>query len=60
MQFSIIVLAAAIIWLVVLGIRDLRRGAYVWGVVSLGVAAGIMLLPVPSHSVTIDLPSQRP
>ncbi|MEM6857855.1 MAG: hypothetical protein AAF559_08280 [Pseudomonadota bacterium] len=57
MEFTLIVLAAAIIWLVVLGIRDLRRKAYVWGVVRLLVAAGIILLPIPTHSVTTDLPS---
>lgn len=58
MEFSIIALAAAIIWLVTLGIRDLRRGAFAWGVASLVVAAGLILLPVPSHTVTIDLPRQ--
>ncbi len=60
MEFSIIVLAAAIIWLVVIGIRDLRRKAYLWGAVSLLIAASMCLLPVPSHTVTIDLPSQNP
>ncbi len=57
MQFSVIVLAAAIIWLVALGIRDLRRKAYLWGAMSLLVAAAVILLPVPSHTVTIDLPN---
>jgi hypothetical protein len=59
MPYWIIVPFVAAVWLVVLGIREFRRGAYVWGAVSVIVAVGLVLLPVPSHSVTFNLPSQQ-
>ncbi len=60
MELVIFVQIAAAIWLVALGIRDLRRREYVWGGMSVLIAAGLLLVPFPTHAVSIDLPSQRP
>jgi len=49
---------AAAIFCVVRGVADLRARRYLWG--SLGVLAGLalLLIPVQTHAVKIDLPRE--
>ena len=50
------VAAATGIFCVVRGIFDLRAKRYVWGAAGLVLGFGLMLMPVPTHAVKIDLP----
>jgi hypothetical protein len=49
---------AAAMWLLVLTVRDARKGQYLWAGLSLLLAIGLISVPIPthSHSVDIDLP----
>ncbi|RIA45723.1 hypothetical protein DFR49_0248 [Hephaestia caeni] len=52
--------AIAAIYCVVRGIVDLRRKHYSWGVVGLASGAVLLLTPVQTHAVKIDLPIANP
>ncbi|WP_296716808.1 hypothetical protein [Erythrobacter sp.] len=60
MPYWVFVPVVAAIWLVVLGIREFRRKDHAWGMIDIVIAVSLLLIPIPSHSVTIDLPSQQP
>jgi len=49
---------AAALWLLVLTVRDARNGQYGWAAASLILAIGLLSVPIPtqSHTVDLDLP----
>ncbi len=49
---------AGAVWLAVLGVRDLRRKNFAWGLVSLLIAFGLVVMPIPTHSIVVDLPGK--
>ena len=55
---TIVWLAAAILVLSAVAVRDFRRKSYWWGSVSAIMAATGLFLQVPTHAVTIDLPAR--
>ena len=49
-------LLAAAIYCLVRGIVDLRHKHYAWGVAGILSAGAILLVPIQTHAVKLDLP----
>ncbi len=47
---------SACLYCIARGILDLRQGKYVWGIAGIVSALIIMLTPLPTHAVKVDLP----
>jgi hypothetical protein len=47
---------AAIFYCVVRAIVDFRQRKYTWAVLGLGCAAVLLLAPIQTHAVKVDLP----
>ena len=41
------------------GIRDIRRKDYVWAALALIAVALIVVTPIPSHAIKLDLPIEH-
>jgi len=54
--WSLIAFAAAT-YCLVRGIVDLRQGKYIWGTLGVLSAVVLMLTPLQTHAVKIDLPA---
>ena len=56
MTLSFAALIFVMVFCLAVGIRDVRRKDYLWAVIAF-VAAGLMILiPIPSHEVKVELP----
>jgi len=53
-----IAITGATIYCFVRALFDLRKKQYVWAIAGLLAAAAILLYPVQTHPVLVDLPSQ--
>jgi len=58
-QSTLIWMGVAFFYLIALAVRDLRRKNYVWAATSALLAAATFLLPMQTHTVTIDLPASE-
>jgi hypothetical protein len=56
MTWWLLASGAAAIYCIVRAIFDLRQKRYMWGVLGLISAAVLLLTPVKTHAVKIDLP----
>ena len=56
-QSTIMWMGVAFFYLIALAVRDLRRKNYAWAAASAMLAAATLLLPMQTHTVTIDLPA---
>lgn len=54
--FWMAALLAVIVYCVVQSIRDFRARRYLWGSAAAMSAAVLVMMPVQSHVVTVDLP----
>lgn len=50
------IILVAGIFCVVRGVMDLRQRRYVWGGLGLAIGCAILLVPIQSHAVKVDLP----
>lgn len=50
------VMMAAMIFLLVRGVVDLKQKRYAWGVASLILSVAMAAVPIETHAVKVDLP----
>jgi len=55
-SFSVIIFALAALYCLVRGAMDLRQRRYVFGAIGIVLGVALAAAPIPTHSVTIDLP----
>lgn len=53
---TLVVLGIAALYCLTRGIIDLRQRRYAWGAAGLLCAAALMLSPIRTHAVKVDLP----
>ena len=56
MPWTFYALWAVAIYCLAQAYRDFRRKDYGWGIIGVAAAVVILLLPISSHAVRIDLP----
>ena len=59
MHIYLIVPLLVALFCLVQSIRDLRRKQYVWAAFGMAGFLALILLPIPTHAINIDLPSAK-
>ena len=54
LSFAALILVA--LFCLAVGIREVRRKDYIWAVTAFVVAGLVIIIPIPSHALKVELP----
>ncbi len=57
-MISVIGLGLAAAYCVVRAVVDLREKRYIWGGVGVASALALVLIPIPTHAIKVEIPAQ--
>jgi hypothetical protein len=57
-MLSIIGLGVAAIYCIIRAAADLREKRYVWGGLGVASALALVLIPIPTHAIKVEIPTQ--
>ena len=58
LMISVIALGLAAIYCVARAVVDLREKRYIWGALGVASALALVLIPVPTHAIKVEIPAQ--
>ncbi|QIG81427.1 hypothetical protein [Stakelama tenebrarum] len=56
--FTMLILLLAIVYCFARGVADFRAGRRYWGVIGVMLGLGLVVMPMPQQTMTIDIPAR--